>query len=233
MHAIDTAGSVNGKFSEGNPATGQRATKVGAAWLNDLQANVLAVLSEAGIQPTKGREGDLVDAIKSIAEGSSGTDGEGVPTTRKLLGEGLLKVSGSGDLAADRTLTVAKATSEEVAAGEADDKAITPAALQGSFNATLTENGTYRHPGGLIEKWGTVRGNYSEGSVYFPFPEAFPDACLNVVAIAINGSGSDRRDVHAQLVSRSKAGFTVFFQLGGGGSTIDSIDGIEWQAKGR
>ena len=40
MERID---SIDGLFHEGNPATGQKGTKVTAVWLNDLQESVIAM----------------------------------------------------------------------------------------------------------------------------------------------------------------------------------------------
>lgn len=68
-----------------------------------------------------------------------------VPTTRTVQGGGL--VTGGGTLAANRTLTVPKASEADVAAGEDDTKAVTPlaiaAALAGkaSGGATVTGDG--------------------------------------------------------------------------------------------
>ena len=51
MHRIDTNGSVEGLFQEGNPNTGQQATQLGAAWFNDIQENLLGILAAAAIGP--------------------------------------------------------------------------------------------------------------------------------------------------------------------------------------
>jgi len=70
MHRIDGPGAtVDNKFTEGDPVGGVQATLVGAAWLNDVQENVMAVLVAAGVAPTKGRAADLLDSIKKLAPG--------------------------------------------------------------------------------------------------------------------------------------------------------------------
>lgn len=70
MHRIDGPGAtVDGKFTEGNPAAGVPATVVTAAWMTDVQENIMAVLAAGGVAPTKGRAADLVDAIQASAGG--------------------------------------------------------------------------------------------------------------------------------------------------------------------
>ncbi|MBI0530104.1 hypothetical protein [Sphingomonas sp. TX0522] len=212
MHAIDTAGSINGKFSEGNPSTGQRATRVGADWLNDLQANVLKLLSEAGIVPTKGRDVDVLEAIKAIARGVGGGSGSGggVPSTRKITVGGLLTTSGE-DLSQDRKLTVPAASAAEVLAGSDDAKAITPKALFDAYAGAL--NGKSVQIGPLTFKAGSNLGLYGQRQVYTPFATPFATACWGVMPIVRNDSGGTNRDVWAQLVGAAgKDGFTVMIQ---------------------
>lgn len=65
MHRIDGAGAtVDNKFTDGDPVGGVQATVVTDDWLNDVQENILAVLSAAGVTPTKGRANDLLDSMK-------------------------------------------------------------------------------------------------------------------------------------------------------------------------
>ena len=231
MHAIDSPGSVNGRFSEGNPAIGQRATKVGGDWLNDLQDNVLGVLAEGGVAPVKGRSEDLADAIKSIAEGIVGSGDGSVPTTRKLLGGGLVVVSGSGDLSANRTIEVKKSTASSVRQGTADDEALTPLALAEALGGTIGQAGSLNLFGALTLKWGAVRGNYSEGSVYTAFPQPFATACWIVLPVGVNAAAADERNVFVQLINRTKDGFTSYIQR-----TYDAqnhLDGFDWIALGK
>lgn len=60
------------------------------------------------------------------ATGATGPSG-GVSATRQVASGGL--VSGGGDLSADRTLSVAKASAAEISAGTEDGKAVTPKGL--------------------------------------------------------------------------------------------------------
>ena len=71
--------SNNGKFTDGNPATGQLGTRVTAAWLNDVQdrhqdfyselANVLAL---AGYQPDSNKNNQIAEALKYYFLGGHG-----------------------------------------------------------------------------------------------------------------------------------------------------------------
>lgn len=227
MHAIDTAGSVAGRFSEGNPATGQRATFVGAAWLNYVQDNLLKVLIEGSISPTKGRAADLADAIKAIIVGTVGSGGGSVPTTRTVTGGGL--ATGGGDLTANRVITVTKASAAEVAAGTVDDKAITPAALRDA--AAISAAGCTL-PGGLVIKRGSQSGSFSEGSQYVAFAAAFPTACDDVMLQELNPTASSRKDFNVQLVSFDANGFTAYIQQMNA-SPDTTFGGFRWRAEGR
>lgn len=63
MHRIDAPNHVANLFSEGNPSISAPATTVSAAWLNDVQENIATVIVRSGLPLTKGRAGDLADAI--------------------------------------------------------------------------------------------------------------------------------------------------------------------------
>ena len=62
MHAIDTHDK---QFKDGN-GTSELGTILPAWWLNQIQAELLAVLTAAGIQPNKANTNQLADAIKQI-----------------------------------------------------------------------------------------------------------------------------------------------------------------------
>ena len=61
---------VPGYFSGGDPATGRRATVVSADWLNDVQEEIIGVLNEADISPEAGRQNQLSEAVKKLAQGA-------------------------------------------------------------------------------------------------------------------------------------------------------------------
>jgi hypothetical protein len=74
MHRIDGPGAtVDGLFTEGNPAAGVPATVVTAAWMNDIQEELLTVLSAGGVAPVKGVQDQLLRAIRTMSTGAVGT----------------------------------------------------------------------------------------------------------------------------------------------------------------
>ncbi|QQQ19661.1 hypothetical protein JIP62_06130 [Brevundimonas vitis] len=62
MYRIDTPDAVDGRFND-NPAIQSPTTRVPAAWLNDVQENLCAVIEGAGIGLDKGEAGQLLAAI--------------------------------------------------------------------------------------------------------------------------------------------------------------------------
>lgn len=213
MHYIDGPGSVDGQFSEGNPAQGQRATKVTAAWLNDLQNNLAFAITEAGFELAKSDQEQLYEAIVAIAAGAAGDGSGAVPTTRTVTGGGL--VTGGGDLAVNRVLTVAKATSGEVAAGVRDDVAITPLALLGGVGGrVLAGTGYATFLGGIIIQWGTAFAN-ANGSTNITLPTAFPAQC---VFATFNGgtTGTGNEENNPFISNKSATALTAFSSANSG-----------------
>ncbi|WP_288803831.1 hypothetical protein [uncultured Novosphingobium sp.] len=136
MHRIDSNGAVDGKWQAGNPAIGQKATQIPADWMNAIQEALCYVIETAGITLEKGDDSQLYDAIIALLEGIVGDGGGAVPTTRKVLAAGL--ASGGGDLVADRTITVTKASAAEVTAQTRDDVAVTPLGLAGLVGLSVS-----------------------------------------------------------------------------------------------
>lgn len=129
MHRIDSSGHVDNKFQPGNPAIGQIATLIAADWLNAMQEAICRVIELANIDLEKGNDQQLYDAIVALISGIVGDGSGAVPTTRLVSTSGL--ASGGGDLAANRTIDVPKASQAEVSALTIDNKAVTPLALAG------------------------------------------------------------------------------------------------------
>jgi len=71
MHRIDSDGSVNNRFSEGNPSLGVEGTKVTADWLNDVQEAIAYVIESSGLELEKGNPALLANAILSAIESGS------------------------------------------------------------------------------------------------------------------------------------------------------------------
>lgn len=71
MHRIDVPSATpDGLFTEGSPTGGIPATTVSGDWLNDLQENIMDVLTAGGVTATKGRAADLAEAITNMISGS-------------------------------------------------------------------------------------------------------------------------------------------------------------------
>lgn len=206
MHRIDGPGHVGNQFTSGDPSIGQQATMVTADWLNDMQGNMARAIEQAGIALAKGNFDQLYAAIVAIAAGAAGDGSGAVPTTRQLIGAGL--VQAIGDLAVDRTITVPKASAADVATGTDDTKAITPLALQGGAGGSLMAGIGYKTIFGLIIQWRT----YSVGansSVDVSFPTTFPTMCVHA------DCAGGRLDYGAQdnnpVVSSKSAGAATIF----------------------
>lgn len=140
-------------------------------------------------------------------------------------GGGLVK--GGGNLALSRTLTVDAASSADVAAGSATDKAITPAALSG-LARSLGQNGYAYLPGtgGLILQWGrfSAPANTTTNTL---FPIAFPTECFAVTPCGGAAGGADSQDNPPVLVTSgiTRSGFAVF-------SADDTTAGMAYLAIG-
>ncbi|PXW78986.1 hypothetical protein C7451_10148 [Blastomonas natatoria] len=207
MHRIDTSGAVAGLFQEGNPAIGQQATRLGAAWLNDMQENVAKVIEDAGIDLEKGNYDQLRDAIVAMIAGVVG-DGDGaVPTTLTVTGAGL--ATGGGDLTTNRVITVPKASAAEVAAGTDDTKAVTPLALAGGIGGkSLAASGYITLLGGVIMQWVTASVS-ANGSTNVTLPTTFPSQC--VFATFSGGAAlTNAQDNDPFVSNRSASTVTVF-----------------------
>jgi len=64
MHRIDTAGSASGRFVDADDVSGVRGADVDAAVLNAWQNPICDFIEREGIALTKGRDADLLDALK-------------------------------------------------------------------------------------------------------------------------------------------------------------------------
>lgn len=73
MRRIDTPTARNGMFSDGSASAGINATALSADWFNDVQEELISILSDRGIAPGPARN-QVLTAIKSIANEASGRD---------------------------------------------------------------------------------------------------------------------------------------------------------------
>ena len=172
MHRIDTSGNVDNRFHPGNPATGQQATLVDQDWLNAVQEEIVNVILQANIDLEKGTNDQLASAIVALIAGVVGDGSGAVPTTRQLLVAGGL-LTGGGNLAADRTIGLAAATTAEAAAQIRNDVVVTPAALAGLVSLTQIGGAWIIRIGPVIAQIfsGTVGANTT---TVLTLPQAFP-----------------------------------------------------------
>lgn len=174
MHRIDSSGHIDNKFQPGNPAIGQIATLIAADWLNAIQEAICRVIELANIDLVKGEDDQLYDAIIALVAGVVGDGSGAVPTTRLVSTSGL--AGGGGDLAADRTIDVPKASQAEVSALTIDNKAVTPLALAGLVGLTVSGSNWVLKIGQVVVQ--IFRGYCSANSTtILTLPQTFVTEC--------------------------------------------------------
>lgn len=73
MHRIDGPGAtVDNKFTDGDPVGGVPATLVTDDWLNDMQEELMSLLTAASITPVKGTQNQVLSALRSLSPGIIG-----------------------------------------------------------------------------------------------------------------------------------------------------------------
>lgn len=232
MHRIESAGSVEGRFSEGNPATGQQATVISAAWLNTLQEEVAQVIEAAGITlktAATETENQLLAAIQALITG--GGAGQATVTSAGVveLATALETIDGLDDQRAvtsaglsartatqSRTGLIQLGTTEQVKALVSAVVAVTPARLGEIFDMRTWGANDYVRipdvPGGIIIQMGVV--NSSAGTTAVVFPTTFPTA-LRAIVLGDEAEGTSGHDVTAGLYQdKTTSGFTLSSQSG-------------------
>ena len=179
---------------------------VTAKWSNDVQEEICAVIEEAGIVLDGEATDQLYQAIVALVAGVVGDGSGAVPTTRTITAAGI--ATGGGDLAADRTITVPKASAAEVATGTNDTKAVTPLALQGGVGGALLAGTGYKTVLGIVFVWGTYTVG-ANSSTNLTFPTTFPTMCVHC---DVSGGRLDygAQDNNPFVSSKSASGATVF-----------------------
>lgn len=66
------AAGTPGWFTEGNPGSGIPATLVRGSWLNNIQAELMSILSAVGIAGSKGAQNQVLSAIKALMQANIG-----------------------------------------------------------------------------------------------------------------------------------------------------------------
>jgi hypothetical protein len=187
---------------------------------------VLNVLAASQAEAMAGIIGDKALTPSSIG-GVIVALGQKVPSNRVIFGSGL--VTGSANLTSDVTLTVEAATAADLTAGVNIMKAVTPAALAGMAKS-LSPNGFYQFPGGLILQWLQYRSTIlSEAAIYLNWPLVFPNAALAGSATVWLPGASRSRDMYVQLVAPDRFGCAVQAQQEQNANTrIDGFDVLMW-----
>jgi len=258
VHSLPAPGPVVGTpgfFTGGDPSVPIPPTVVTADWANMIQEEICYVVEQAGYSLNKSDHTQLFQALNhlfALADGGAGgvtsVNGlagavvltlaalGGVPAARLLSAGGLLKVDGgaSGDLSADRTLLVPKASGADVLAGADDSSAITPKALHDAYATVFGANGSRTSPDGFIDKWGYQTEYMTSEHVFsVSFDVPFPNACLGCHAIVVQGSASIAGDYTIQeLAGSMSAGGISFMAQNEASGTSSAGVGVRWRAWG-
>jgi hypothetical protein len=194
MHRIDTSGNVDNRFHPGNPATGQQATLVDQDWLNAVQEEIVNVILEANLDLEKGTNTQLAEAIVALIAGVVGDGSGAVPTTRLVSVSGGL-LTGGGNLAADRTIGLIKATVGEVAAQVRDDVVVTPAGLAGLVGFSTVGGAIIASLGnGRIVAFTATAG--ANGTTVITLPVTFSAPCRAVCSGGIGDNNAQDNPPH-------------------------------------
>lgn len=229
--------SVNGKVGTvvltpsdiGAPPNARTVTGGGlATGGGDLSANrTITVTKASQAEASAGTEDGKALTPFAIAPLLTSLTGK-VPASRIIATGGL--VYGGGDLSADRTLSVDIASGGEIAAGSNNSKAVTPLGLAG-LPKSLTPNGYFQFPGGLIVQWVQYRSIIlGEYVIPISWPIVFPNAALAGSATGWLSFASQYRDLWPELVAPDQYGCNVQLQgsRDGGDRRVDGFDLIMW-----
>lgn len=192
----------------------------------DAQKSITSFVLAAVLAPIRAALAAFGDDIAALLN-------QLVPKTRRLIGGGLAQVDGDGTLAADRTVSVARASSAAIVAGTDNNSAITPAAL-GSLprltGATAYEVG----PGGSLIQRGQVRTTISGQQVFaITFPTSFGDTAYDLQLTAVIAAADDYDNYPQEIAgTRTTAGVSIFIQ-DPSNFALDTVAGFNWRAEGR
>lgn len=157
-----------GSFKNRTSPTSKDGTYLEQDWANDWAGFFQSLLKEAGI---------AANGVVDTAQASQYYDA-------------LIAAIRSQDASETQKGVLEIATTAESQALTADDVVITPKKLADAFggaNQSLGANGYQMLPGGLIIQWGRASASGVNVST-IPYPIAFPNAALVVVATDISSS---------------------------------------------
>lgn len=70
MHRIDGPGAtVDNRFTDGDPVGGVQATMVTDDWANDVQEELMSILTAGGVAPVKGTQNQVLSALTTLIRG--------------------------------------------------------------------------------------------------------------------------------------------------------------------
>lgn len=207
--------------------------------VNSGTANALVVTLDPVLQSLSSGQRVYVQAVADNTTGVTlAADSTGVKTVLNQDGSaltaGALRSGGIYGFVYDGTryllLDSPIASAADVLAGTDANKRVTPAALAG--NMSLASSGYYKHPGGLIEQWGTYSSAITtEATVSVTFPIAFPTAAFGIWATTRNTANTTTGCTVMQEVTLTTTGATLKAN-GFDSSPPDAGGGFRWRALG-
>ena len=181
MHRIDGPGAtVDNKFTEGDPVGGIQATIVTDDWLNNVQEEVMSVLSAGGVPPVKGAQNQLLQSLYNIFARINSPMFTGTPGTNSTppLHDNSARLANTNfvyqELQSYLQSTsesvaglIQIATTPEVTSGANDSKAVTPLKLATKISAALMSTAGYNRT--YVDKTSTnVAGTTYTNTNSFP-----------------------------------------------------------------
>ena len=237
MQAIETGDRL---FHDGNGTT-ELGTILPAWWLNQVQAEILAVLRGAEIEPNKADTAQLKAAIKAMIDnglggavktsGNQDIDGNKTFTGLATLKKGAIVADSVADFAANQYLQIGSNNVNSYFYNKRSGKYLSmrndgelrydgKRLLNTDDLSNMTPsgdkaaNGWCRLPNGLILQWGfkPANGNWDVNQSV-AFPVTFPSVCLNVsLTPSIDRIDTDH-DAEFGVHSLSATGFKFFTWL--------------------
>lgn len=204
MPPIDTTDHA---FHDGDPTTGQLGTIVTAAWLNDvqgatrdIQAEIIAVLTKAGIQPNPQKQNQLAEAISQII-------GSGGYATSGDLTLGLSKKIDKADIAQQLGNDTTKVPSLHLVTTELGKKASVADAnsklAKDQNGADIPNKDTFIKNLGLPEKYQAVGYSYSKTESDNNFQ---PRGSYQPAGDYLNKNSTDTQVVNGEIQSKGWVG---------------------------
>ena len=187
MNKNNGAGATpDGEFTNGGP--GVARSVLGAAWLNMVQRELIAVVEGAGLVLNGGNFGQLFQAVQS------------------LIG---VAVAPLAPLASPLFTGNARGPTRPV--DDDSTSLATTAFVMRALNLprSLAANGYYTLPGGLRIQWGTATSN-SDDAQSFAFPSNYSTACYGVWT---QERGQDSQE-RLWVTSVSTSGFVIDRDVG-------------------